>query len=306
MQKETVILTEKDINGMIISMMARLSSIMEKRGLKSKSVKILGIPRGGIAVAYRIAGLLDAEITADPGSANLIVDDIVATGKTRDKFITLSKTNRKVTDGEVIFDSLIPSPEAGKWYVFPWEETEIGSSEDIPTRLLEYIGEDPTRDGLKDTPARYIKAWSEITRGYKQDPKEFFKAQFLEKSYNQMVILKDIEFFSVCEHHLLPFYGKVHIGYIPQGKVLGISKLARVVDCFSRRLQIQERLTQQIADIIQEMLCPVGVAVYIEARHLCMMMRGVEKKNSLMLTSALKGALDREGSARMEFLLLSK
>jgi GTP cyclohydrolase I len=562
MQKEAVILTESQVTGMFVSLMSRLNPIIEERGIKSKDLKILGIPRGGIPVAYRVAGLLDAEVTSDPGSAHIIIDDIVCTGKTRDSYLKMATDS---DNNAVTFDALIPKPDEGKWYVFPWESSEVQSADDIPLRLLEFIGEDPNRDGLKNTPSRYIKSWKELTCGYSQDPHEFFKAQFIEESYDQMVILKDIDFYSMClsgstfidtpkgripinrikdgefaycwdenlcrmtisqirnpritgknkrlyrvysdkdtilctaehrfltftrgwieaqnlipgdsiialnkgsvyensvprayliwsgltkeisehrfvyeelnglitkkdhihhidnqpnnnspenltllscsdhfrlhrlseektgfalftdeqrkqmsakriegikksqteevrkkrsesikkywnlltdieradrnhrillvectdwyedvwcmdvpdyqnfvangmvvhncEHHLLPFYGKVHIAYIPQKKVLGISKLARVVECFSRRLQIQERFTQQIADIIHECLNPVGVAVYIEAKHLCMMMRGVQKQNSKMLTSALKGALSSEESARMEFLLLSR
>lgn len=171
--------------------------------------------------------------------------------------------------------------------------------------ILTYIGEDVEREGLKDTPERIIKSWDKLYGGYKQDYKKILSKQFYEGKCDQMVILKDIEFYSTCEHHMIPFSGRVHIGYIPSESVVGISKLARLVEVFSRRLQIQERMTEQIADAIDEVLKPKGVIVIVEGRHLCMIARGVEKQNSTMTTSAIRGVFNKSES-RNEFLQLVK
>ncbi len=170
--------------------------------------------------------------------------------------------------------------------------------------LLVELGENPERDGLKKTPLRVAKSLSFLTRGYRQDIAKVVNGARFKSGTNHMVILKDIELYSMCEHHLLPFYGKCAIGYISQGKVLGVSKLARIVDMYARRLQIQERLTEQIAAAIQKETDASGVGVVMECKHLCMMMRGVEKQNSVMLTSAVLGALREKAAAREEFLSL--
>ncbi len=170
--------------------------------------------------------------------------------------------------------------------------------------ILAIIGENPNREGLLRTPRRVAKAWGFLTSGYSQDIRKVLNGAIFSEKYNEMVIVKDIDFFSLCEHHMLPFYGKVHIAYIPIGKILGLSKLPRVVEIFSRRLQVQERLTQQIADTLYETLEPDGVGVVIEARHLCMMMRGVEKQNSAATTSAMLGSFREDERTRNEFLNL--
>jgi GTP cyclohydrolase I len=172
--------------------------------------------------------------------------------------------------------------------------------------LLKNIGEDPTREGLIDTPDRAAKAMHFLTQGYQQNLEEVINDAIFTVEDNHMVIVRDIELYSLCEHHILPFFGKCHIGYIPEGKVLGVSKLARIVDLFARRLQIQERLTNQVANSIMETIAPEGVGVVIEAQHLCMMMRGVEKQNSKMVTSAMLGSFRNEPSTRNEFLQLIK
>jgi len=171
--------------------------------------------------------------------------------------------------------------------------------------LLIEIGEDPEREGLKATPRRVAKAWEFLTSGYRTDIDEVINGAIFNEEMNNMVIIRDVELYSMCEHHMLPFYGRCHIGYIPQnGKVLGISKLARLVDTFSRRLQLQERLTDQIASCIMDAIQPEGVGVIVEAHHLCMMMRGVEKQNSMMTTSAVLGSFRKESATRNEFLTL--
>ena len=169
--------------------------------------------------------------------------------------------------------------------------------------ILTLLGEVPEREGLQKTPLRVAKAMQILTRGYYQDPKKVLTDALFAEKYNQMVIVKDIDFFSLCEHHMLPFYGKAHIAYIPNGFITGLSKIARVVDIFSHRLQVQERLTQQIKDCIQDTLKPMGVMVVIEAKHMCMQMRGVEKQNSITTTSDFSGAFN-QAKTRQEFMNL--
>ena len=175
--------------------------------------------------------------------------------------------------------------------------------EDLVREMLVRLGEDPAREGLVRTPERVVKAMEFLTKGYREDPREILNDALFTVDYDEMVIVKDIEMFSMCEHHMLPFFGKVHIAYIPNGKVIGLSKLPRLVELFSRRLQVQERMTRQIAEAIEEMIQPQGVGVVIEARHLCMMMRGVEKQHSAAVTSAMLGVF-RDIDTRTEFLSL--
>ncbi|MEI8236191.1 MAG: GTP cyclohydrolase I FolE [Methylococcaceae bacterium] len=172
------------------------------------------------------------------------------------------------------------------------------------SQIIEAVGEDLTREGLVDTPKRAAKAFKFLTHGYEKTLEEVLNGAIFTADSEDMVIVKDIELYSLCEHHLLPFIGKCHVGYLPEGKVLGLSKIARVVDMYARRLQIQERLTKQIADAIEQATGARGVAVVIEAKHLCMMMRGVEKQNSVMTTSAMKGIFRKEINTRSEFLNL--
>ncbi len=175
---------------------------------------------------------------------------------------------------------------------------------ELVTRMLALLGETPGRSGLEKTPERVQKALTFMTQGYKQNLDHLLNGALFPLEYDEMVIVKDIDFFSLCEHHLLPFFGKCHVGYLPSKKVVGLSKLPRIVDMFSRRLQVQERLTQQIAEAIQAKLKPRGVGVVIEARHLCMMMRGVEKQNTVAVTSSMLGAFRSQQQTRVEFLKL--
>jgi GTP cyclohydrolase I len=176
--------------------------------------------------------------------------------------------------------------------------------EELVKEMLVRLGEDPQREGLLRTPARVQKAFEFLTRGYNEDPEALLKNALFTVTYDEMVIVKDIEMFSLCEHHMLPFFGKVHVAYIPNGKVIGLSKIPRLIEIFSRRLQIQERLTTQIAETIQKVIQPQGVGVVIEARHLCMMMRGVEKQHSAAVTSSMLGCFREEQETRTEFLSL--
>jgi GTP cyclohydrolase IA len=171
--------------------------------------------------------------------------------------------------------------------------------------LLAALGEEPGRPGLLDTPRRVRESLAFLTEGYEQDPREVLGTAIFAEQYDEMVLVKDIELYSLCEHHLLPFFGKAHIAYIPNGKIVGLSKLPRIVEVFSRRLQVQERLTEQIAQAIEDVLHPMGVGVVIEAFHLCMMMRGVEKQNSRTLTSAVRGLFRSDQKTREEFLTLA-
>jgi GTP cyclohydrolase IA len=178
------------------------------------------------------------------------------------------------------------------------------STEELLRELLVRLGEDPERDGLMKTPERMKKALEYLTKGYHEDPDAILQRALFDVSYDEMVIVKDIEMFSLCEHHLLPFFGKVHVAYIPNGKVVGLSKVPRVIDIFARRLQVQERLTVQIAETIQKAIQPQGVGVVIEARHLCVMMRGVEKQHSSAVTSHMLGSFRSSDKTREEFLSL--
>lgn len=170
--------------------------------------------------------------------------------------------------------------------------------------VLSGLGEDPNREGLLKTPMRVAKAMDFLTHGYRQNPKEILESALFHEDYKQIVVVKDIEIYSLCEHHLLPFFGKAHIGYIPNGTIVGLSKIPRVVECFARRLQLQERLTSQIKDCLQEVLNPLGVAVVIEAQHLCMSMRGIQKQNSVTTTSEFTGAFLKNENTRQEFMHL--
>ena len=178
--------------------------------------------------------------------------------------------------------------------------------QDIIRQLLADIGEDPSREGLIDTPKRVEKSMRFLTSGYQADVDVMLNNALFTVDYNEMLIVKDIDFYSLCEHHLLPFFGKCHIAYIPQGQVVGLSKIPRLVDMFARRLQVQERLTNQIAETLREKIRPLGVAVVMEASHLCMSMRGVEKQNSVAVTSAMLGVFQHDARTRMEFLDLIK
>lgn len=253
-----------------------------------------GIPRGGAIVAGIMGNAIDCWEKAD-----YIVDDIYDSGKTAERY-------SKMTGKEIAFlvDKRKKEDADLGWVVFPWEKRdETSDVEDTVIRQLEFIGEDPTREGLLETPKRVLKALRELTGGYAQDP-----CSILNKTFNvacdEMVIVKDIEYWSLCEHHMLPFHGTATVAYIPSGSVVGLSKIPRVVEAYARRLQVQERLTNQIANAVDEALDPLGVAVVVTGSHLCCAMRGA-KKAVTMKTSALRGLLKEDGDARAEFLKLA-
>lgn len=271
-------------------------------------VRVYGIPRGGVhatqAVAlemYRSGSLpVRVDLTNDVEQADVFIDDIVDSGATRSRYLGYGKPFYSLVD-KLGADAHL----AGRWIVFPWEEmAQETGPEDAVIRLLEYFGEDPKREGLIETPKRLLKSWGELLGGYSIDPQSLMKT-FQDGSCDEMVVLKDIEFASLCEHHILPFFGKAHVAYIPDSKVVGVSKLARLVDVYSRRLQIQERLCQQITKALDDCLNPRGSACILEAKHLCMVCRGVQKQHSTMITSSLTGVFrDDKKGARSELMNL--
>lgn len=255
--------------------------------------KCYGVPRGGAIVAGILGNAVDRI-----EDASYVVDDIIDSGKTQERMLAMLPK-------EVQFIALFNKQEEkelqGKWVVFPWEGDPEDDIQDTIVRQLEFIGENPAREGLKETPNRIAKSWCKLYGGYSQNIQDVCTT-FDKENYTGMILAKDIEMYSTCEHHMLPFIGKCHIAYVPYKKVIGISKLARIMEIFSRRLQIQERLTDQIADAVMELLHPRGVAVKIEAEHLCMRARGVEKQNSIMHTTSLRGVFLDKIETRNEFL----
>jgi len=268
--------------------------------------KIYGIPRGGIYAAQAILSYIKGKaiLVEEHTEDCIFVDDVIDTGKTRDDFIA------EYEYPALPFYALVDKQGEDKnvkgiWVSFPWERMihDDGPVENIK-RILQYIGEDPERDGLKETPQRVIKSYEKLFGGYKRKPSEVIKT--FKDSCNEMVIIKNVEFYSTCEHHMLPFYGKAHIAYIPNGKIIGVSKLIRILEIYSRRLQIQERLCRQVTEALESILKPSGAACILEAQHLCMICRGVEKQNSIMVTSSLTGVFESELSTRNEFMRLVK
>ena len=209
----------------------------------------------------------------------------------------MAKTIEKINDGSGLTSN-------GYNKIETWNADNINELSSIYLRVLELIGEDPSREGLQRTPIRVAKALNFLTMGYNMNPEQILKSAMFKEEYRQMVIVKDIDLYSMCEHHMLPFFGKAHVAYIPDGYITGLSKLARVVEAFSRRLQVQERLTTQIRNCIQDNLHPLGVAVVIEAQHMCMQIRGIQKQNSVTTTSAFTGIFLEQLNTREEFIHL--
>lgn len=282
-----------------ISMLAmEIRSKLRNFGLENK--KCYPIPRGGVPAAYSVYDreLCPFVIVNSPEEADFFLDDIIDSGRTMEiycdnypgkPFLALiDKTAGEYSDA---------------WVVFPWEgSVEAGIEENI-VRLLEYVGENPNRGGLLETPHRVAKAWAHWCGGYDMDPKSILKVfEDGAEKHDQMVTVKDIPFYSHCEHHLAPFFGTVTISYIPNGKIVGLSKLSRLADMFARRLQVQERLTDQIADALMEHLGPIGVGVMIKARHMCMESRGTRQQGHHTITTALRGVMKTEHQTRSEFL----
>jgi len=272
---------------------------------EDESLLLYGIPRGGSFVAAMFA----ERAVTDPNKADVLVDDIIDSGATRDRWTKAYPGKPFVA----LVDRQQASPDDPRvsadfgWIVFPWE---LGTSDqdgpaDAVTRLLEYIGEDPKRDGLRDTPARVLHAWKEMTEGYAQNP-ELILSKTFDIEHDEMILLDGIRFSSICEHHMLPFTGTAAVAYIPGKKVVGISKLARLVLCHAHRLQVQERLTEDIARDVMTFLQARGAGVVIRAHHSCMGCRGVNQPDARMVTSCMLGAMRDKPEARAELMRLMK
>ena len=275
---------------------ARLVAEEVVREMRSPLVRLYGVPRGGVPAAYLVSAQMPGSVIVDdPGEANVIIDDLVDSG------VTMARHRKNYP--HALFLALFHRP--ADWLVFPWEGSVAGSADDIPLRLLQHIGEDITREGLRETPRRFLDAWQFYTQGYHQKAEDVLKT-FTDGAdgVDELVLVKQIPVWSHCEHHLAPFFGQAHVGYIPDGKVVGISKLARLVEVFARRLQVQERMTQQIAKALNEHLKPKGVGVVIECRHLCMEARGVRTQGATTVTSCILGAIKEDSRARAELLRL--
>lgn len=253
-----------------------------------------GVPTGGMIVASL---LRHARATHDIRAATHLLDDLIDSGKTRDRFTAAANADKPFI---ALYDKTGGDSAMG-WIRFPWDRD--ASPTDAVVRLLSYIGEDPRRDGLRDTPARFVKAFAEMTHGYQQKPAEILSRVFPGEDYDEMVVVRRIPFTSLCEHHLMPFTGHVTVGYLPKNRIVGLSKIPRLVRCFSRRLQVQERLTRQITNAIQVHLDPQGCACIVEGVHACMRHRGIQSDGT-MLTSSLLGKF-RDPAVRSEFLRLA-
>lgn len=271
--------------------------------ITEKFENIYPIPRGGYAIAIELAKILNIPIITNEKEITentLIVDDLIDSGKTLKKFTQKKAVLFVKNDKEKSVDYFV-TKIINEWVKFPDEkENEI---QEHLERILQYIGEDTSREGLLETPKRMQRAYDEIFAGYKQNPKDLMKT-FTEGTCKEMVILKNCEFYSTCEHHFLPFFGHISIGYIPNKKVIGISKLARLVDCFSKRMQIQENMTTQIAECIMKELDAKGVMVVCQAQHFCMKSRGIKKQEASMVTSAIRGVFETNIALRQEFMAL--
>lgn len=277
-----------------------------------RAPRVYAIPRGGVPAALAIGRHVHFDLVDDPGAADYIVDDLIDSGATMARVQVEASANpggrsfMREHPVPVVLLNKKKSIYAGQWVVFPWEHNAGGSFEDNILRTLQFIGEDAQREGLAETPARVAKAWRFWCKGYEQDPAEILKVfEDGAENVDEMVMVKAIPFYTHCEHHMAPFFGKATIAYIPDGRIVGLSKLNRLVDCFARRLQVQERLTTQIADAIMEHLKPKGAAVLVEARHMCMESRGVCQQGHSTVTSALRGVMI-DGTVRQEFLHLAK
>lgn len=262
------------------------------------------VPRGGVPAALALIGPLqrrsiELRMVDSPKDAAIIIDDLIDTGATMQRPEFAGKPFFALIDKRTWM-------HGNDWIVWPWEGNAVGGIEDNVRRLIQFVGDDPERGGLLDTPKRVAKAWQFWCSGYDRDPKDILKVfEDGAEGTDEMVVVKDIPFYTHCEHHLAPFFGTATIGYLPSGKIVGLSKLSRVLDVFARRLQVQERLTCQVADALMEHLEPKGAAVVIKARHMCMESRGVCQQGHHTITSALRGVFKDEPEARAEFLRLA-
>lgn len=300
----------------------KCKELAQMMNMSKKILYLFPIPQGGIPVAMQLQKELIALghkdvllVDEDWFTANCvsqksvlwIVDDIIDSGRTMQKHCPggiFQTVALHLKEGSSFLPTYYGEKIGPQTWIEYWWEKKGTDIKDHLVRQIEYIGEDPNREGLLETPKRIVKSWDKIYGGYKVDISQLFKT-FSDGACDSMVILKNIEFFSTCEHHLLPFHGKANIAYIPNGKVLGISKLARLLEAFSRRMQIQERIGEQVTESLMQYLDPLGAICVLEAQHFCMTARGVEKQNSVMVTSSIKGCF-LEYETRTEFLNLIK
>ena len=276
---KTIELTWEDI-------ISRIEYIKKKNKITSKT-KIFGVPKNGMIVA----SFFCCKNVYNPEDADIIVDDIIDSGKTKKKYRKMFPKKK--------FIVLFEKDKKGTWINFPYEKNTESDYQDLVVRLLQVIGEDPNREGLLDTPRRYLDAFKEFL-----SPPEFNMTTFDVENTDEMIVQLDIPFYSFCEHHVLPFFGKGYIAYVPNKKIVGLSKLARTLETFSRRLQNQERITNQVAQYLQANLKAKGVAVVLKARHMCMEMRGVKTSDTHTITSKLLGSFKSDERTRAEFLNL--
>lgn len=300
-------LTHRDV-----SKAARLVAIaIDKmaREVAPKAFAVYPVPRGGVPALYAVmqhSHAANVIIADEPGFASLFVDDLIDSGATCDRYAE----NYPGTPFLALF-SKGDEATCNSWVVFPWEQRDGGADaegvEDNVKRILQYVGEDPARPGLLETPQRVARAWDAWTAGYHVDPATVLKTfEDGAERYDEMVVVKDIPFYSHCEHHMAPFFGTATIAYIPDRKIVGLSKLSRLLEVYARRLQVQERLTTQVAEALANHLAPRGVGVLIRARHLCMESRGVCKQGHHTVTSSLRGVLREDPAARAEFMAIAK
>lgn len=275
----------------------RLKVIPETRR-EFNPILTYAVPRGGIPAALAVGQHIPIELVGDPKRAEIIIDDLIDSGKTMERF-----------QAKPFFALLDKRSWAWgeDWVVWPWEAGANGDIEDNIRRLLQFIGDNPLREGLHETPHRVAKAWQFWGRGYGQDVAAVLKTfEDGAEGTDEMVVVKDLPFYTHCEHHMAPFFGTATIAYLPNKKIVGLSKLSRVLDIFARRLQVQERLTCQVADALMENLDPLGAGVVIKARHLCMESRGICQQGHHTITSALRGLFKSDSSVRSEFLNLAR
>lgn len=283
--------------------LCRAKLIAERLMQPPRRLCVYGIPRGGIPAAYAVAACEpEIRIADKPEDADVFIDDIIDSGA------TLEKWSGRFPDLPFygLVDKRNNEPLKDRWIVFPWEGHADAGIEDNIRRIIQFAGDDPNREGLLETPARVAKALGHWFSGYGRDPRDVLKVfEDGGEGYDEMVVVRDIPIYSKCEHHLADIFGTVTIAYIPNGKIVGLSKLSRLADIFARRLQVQERLTSQIADSLMEHLQPKGVGVLIKARHMCMESRGVCQQGHETVTSALRGVIREKSDARAEFMALA-
>lgn len=297
-----LVLGHNDIRGLVDNLASQINKYLYRK--KIVFPLVYPIPRGGVTVAYRLLGFMpNVAITDKPVEATFFVDDLIDSGMTCKCMYEQYPDKPFFT----LIDKRTDEHYKDKWIVFPWEQGREGDPEENIVRLLQFIGEDPTREGLRETPARVIKAWKFWTKGYTEDPSAILKT-FVDGSegVEEMVVVRDIPFFSNCEHHMAPFFGTATVAYLPDKRIVGLSKINRLVEAFARRLQVQERLTCNIADALMEHLTPLGCGVVIKARHMCVESRGVQHRQCVTLTSALRGIFKTDPTVRSEFLELAK